>query len=120
MKAESAGNPNAVSPKGAQGLLQFMPETAKAYGINPLDPQQAAVGAARMYGDLSKQFSGDVPSMLAAYNWGSGNVSKQGLQKAPQETRDYIAKVQGDLPQYAAAETVMTDAAQVNPDKEIE
>lgn len=112
MAAESAGNVNAVSPKGAQGLFQFMPETAKAYGINPLDPQQAAVGAARMYGDLSKQYSGDVPSMLAAYNWGSGNLAKKGMQNAPQETRDYISKVQTGMgKQYAQADTgIMSDA----------
>ncbi len=116
MKAESAGNPNAVSPKGALGLFQFMPETAKAYGINPLDPQQAAVGAARMYGDLSKQYKGDVPSMLAAYNWGSGNLAKQGMANAPRETQDYIAKVQAGLgQQYAAANTGnMTDATVSN------
>lgn len=112
MAAESGGNPNAVSPKGAQGLFQFMPQTAKAYGINPLDPQQAAVGAARMYGDLSKQFGGDVPSMLAAYNWGSGNLNKKGLQNAPKETRDYIQRVQSGMTnkQYAQADTGnMTD-----------
>lgn len=116
-RAESGGNPDAVSPKGALGAFQFMPQTAQAYGINPLDPHQAAVGAARMYGDLSKQFNGDVPSMLAAYNWGSGNVEKQGLAKAPQETRDYIAKVTAAIPkQYAQADTgTMTDTAQVNP-----
>lgn len=112
MAAESAGNPNAVSPKGAQGLFQFLPQTAKAYGINPLDPQQAAVGAARMYGDLSKQFDGDVPSMLAAYNWGSGNLTKKGMQNAPQETRDYVNKVQAGMAvpnkQYAQAETGST------------
>lgn len=117
MGAESAGNPNAVSPKGAQGLFQFMPQTAKAYGINPLDPQQAAVGAARMYGDLSKQFGGDVPSMLAAYNWGSGNLTRKGMQNAPKETQDYIAKVQqgmsnrAPLNQYASNDTgTMNDA----------
>lgn len=114
MSAESAGNPNAVSSKGAQGLFQFLPQTAKAYGINPLDPQQAAVGAARMYGDLSKQFGGDVPSMLAAYNWGSGNLTKKGMQNAPQETRDYIKRVQDGMgtpnKQYAQADTGnMTD-----------
>jgi len=115
MMAESAGNPNAVSPKGAQGLFQFMPQTAKAYGINPLDPQQAAVGAARMYGDLSKQFGGDVPSMLAAYNWGSGNLTKKGMENAPKETRDYINKVQSGMgKQYAQADTGnMTDASSV-------
>lgn len=109
MAAESSGNPNAVSPKGAQGLFQFLPQTAKAYGINPLDPQQAAVGAARMYGDLSKQFGGDVPSMLAAYNWGSGNLAKKGMQNAPLETRNYIDRVQQGMgksnKQYAQADT---------------
>ena len=119
MMAESAGNPNAVSPKGAQGLFQFMPQTAKAYGINPLDPQQAAVGAARMYGDLSKQFGGDVPSMLAAYNWGSGNLTKNGLQNAPKETRDYINKVQAGMEkQYADSGQIMNDAA-VQSDPEL-
>lgn len=115
MMAESGGNPNAVSPKGAQGLFQFMPQTAKAYGINPLDPLQAAVGAARMYGDLSKQFSGDVPSMLAAYNWGSGNLTKKGMENAPKETRDYINKVQAGMgKQYAQADTGnMTDGIEV-------
>lgn len=105
MKAESGGNPKAVSPAGAQGLFQFMPQTAKAYGIDPLDPLQSAVGAARMYGDLSKQFGGDVPSMLAAYNWGSGNLTKKGLQNAPKETRDYIAKI---LPQVNGQQTIVT------------
>jgi hypothetical protein len=97
MHQESGGNQGAVSPKGALGAFQFMPQTAKAYGINPLDPLQSAVGAARMMGDLSKQYGGDVPSMLAAYNWGSGNLNKHGLQNAPEETRNYIASIQGQL-----------------------
>lgn len=112
-QAESGGNPNAVSPKGALGAFQFMPATAQQYGIDPLDPQQAAVGAARMYGDLAKKYNGDIPSMLAAYNWGSGNLQKKGLQNAPQETRDYISKIQAKLggQQYAQADTGnMTDA----------
>lgn len=120
MAKESAGNPNAVSPKGAQGLFQFMPATAKAYGINPFDPLQSAVGAARMYGDLSKQFDGDVPSMLAAYNWGSGNLTEKGLQNAPAETRDYINTIMGKLgqptqfgegTQVAQAENIMNDGS---------
>lgn len=111
MQAESGGNPNAVSPKGAQGLFQFMPKTAEAYGVNPFDPESSAVGAARMYGDLNKQYAGDVPSMLAAYNWGSGNLSKFGMEKAPKETRDYITKVQNALPkQYADSGEIAVDA----------
>lgn len=97
MKRESDGDPNAVSDAGAQGLFQFMPRTAKQYGIDPLDPNQAADGAARMYADLSKKYNGDVPSMLAAYNWGQGNVDRQGLGGAPKETRDYINNVMGDM-----------------------
>lgn len=106
MRAESNGNPNAVSPKGAQGLFQFMPETAQQYGIDPLDPEQAASGAARMYSDLSKQYSGDIPKMLAGYNWGSGNIQKHGMDNIPAETRDYIAKVTGLMqPQQMAGDT---------------
>lgn len=116
MMAESSGNPNAISPKGALGAFQFMPETAKAYGVNPLDPQSSAVGAARMYGDLSKQFGGDVPSMLAAYNWGSGNLTKKGLQNAPKETRDYIAKIMPKIGvQYADSGQIMNDANTLSP-----
>lgn len=97
MMAESAGNPNAVSPKGARGLFQFMPPTTEAYGINPDDPEQAASGAARMYADLSKQYGGDLPKMLAGYNWGSGNLQKHGLENAPEETRNYIDKVTSSM-----------------------
>jgi hypothetical protein len=98
MMAESAGDPNAVSPAGAQGLFQFMPDTAKAYEIDPFDPNQAAEGAARMYSDLSKQFDGDLHKMLAAYNWGSGNVERKGMDRMPEETRNYIPKVMNAMP----------------------
>lgn len=111
MRAESNGDPKAVSPKGARGLFQFMPETAQGYDINPDDPEQAAEAAARMYADLSKQHGGDLSKMLAGYNWGSGNMAKHGLDNMPAETRDYISKVQSFMPkQYADAGNVMTDA----------
>lgn len=106
MQRESSGNPNAVSKAGAQGLFQFMPATAQAYGIDPLDPIQAADGAARMYSDLNKQYKGDLPSMLAAYNWGSGNLAKHGIANAPQETKDYIANITGDLSGGAGQDTM--------------
>lgn len=114
-QTESSWNPNAVSPKGAQGLFQFMPKTAESYGIDPRNPQQAAEGAARMYGDLLKQYGGDVKKALAAYNWGSGNIQRKGLENMPTETKDYIRKVTSALPQYAQADTgIMSDAAPVN------
>lgn len=101
---ESGGNTSAVSPAGARGAFQFMPATARAYGINPFDEAQAADGAARMFGDLSKQYGGDLPNMLAGYNWGSGNLAKKGMQNAPAETRNYINKVTQSLPQSAQAD----------------
>ena len=93
MMQESRGNANAVSPKGAQGYFQFMPDTAKQYGVNPSDLTSSATGAARMFADLLKQNNGDLDSALAGYNWGQGNLSKYGIGKAPNETRNYIAKV---------------------------
>ena len=94
---ESGGDPNAVSPAGALGAFQFMPATAKQYGIDPLDPDQAAVGAAKMYSDLLDKYDGDVPSALAAYNWGQGNLDKNGLPNAPAETKNYVASIMGKL-----------------------
>lgn len=100
MMAESGGNPNAVSPKGAQGLMQFMPKTAKGYGLqNPNDPVQSVDAWARMTGDLIKQTGGNPAHVLAAYNWGIGNLSKQGMDRAPKETRDYISKIMGQTMQ---------------------
>ena len=116
---ESGGDPNAVSPAGAIGAFQFMPDTAKQYGIDPTDPDQSAMGAAKMYADLSKKYNGDVPSMLAAYNWGQGNLDRHGLENAPAETQNYIKSIQakmGQQPQqYASADTgIQTDATPDN------
>ena len=94
---ESGGNVNAVSPKGAVGPFQFMPATAQQYGIDPRNPDQAAHGAARMLADLSSKYQGDLPRMLAGYNWGQGNVDRKGLDNAPAETRNYIQKVSGKM-----------------------
>jgi hypothetical protein len=110
MNAESGGDPSAVSPKGALGAFQFMPATAQQYGIDPTDPMQAAQGAAQMNADLLKKYGGDLPSALAAYNWGQGNVDRQGLSNAPPETQNYISKIMSSLgsaivPSAQAAET---------------
>ena len=95
---DASGDPNATSSAGAVGSFQFMPSTAKAYGVkDPTDYDQAAVGAAKMFADLKDQFGGDVPSMLAAYNWGSGNVDKHGIENAPPETKNYVSKIMGAI-----------------------
>lgn len=96
-KRESNFNPDAVSSAGAQGVAQFMPATAQQYGIDPLDPMQASQGQARMLADLAKKYNGDIPSVLAAYNWGAGNLDRKGLANAPEETRNYVSNIMGDM-----------------------
>lgn len=96
--AESGRGKAMLSPKGAQGHFQFMPATAKQYGVqDPADLTQSATGAARMLSDLLAQSGGDVNKALAGYNWGIGNVQRKGMEAAPAETRNYIAKVTGSM-----------------------
>lgn len=97
MTQESGGNVNAVSPKGAQGAFQFMPATAKQYGVDTSSLESSADGAARMYADLLQAHGGDLDKALASYNWGQGNVARKGLDNMPSETRNYIAKVKGNM-----------------------
>lgn len=97
MKQESGGNTRAVSPKGARGAFQFMPATAKQYGVDVNDLTSSAKGAARMYADLLKQNGGDLNKALAGYNWGQGNVQRKGLERMPAETRQYIQKVTANM-----------------------
>ncbi|CBJ50353.1 lytic transglycosylase domain-containing protein [Ralstonia solanacearum] len=95
----SRGDPKWMrSPKGAMGHFGFMPATASQYGVtDPNDLTQSATSAARMYSDLLKANGGDLNKALAAYNWGQGNLSSKGLENAPKETRDYIAKVRSQM-----------------------
>jgi soluble lytic murein transglycosylase-like protein len=96
-KVESGYDPTAVSPAGAQGLMQLMPGTAKGLGVkNSFDPEQAINGAAKLLAHNLKEF-GTVPLALAAYNAGGGAVHKYGGIPPFSETQAYVPKVQKAL-----------------------
>lgn len=85
---ESKGNPRAVSPRGAKGLFQIMPPQFSGFHGDPFNPMEAANYAAKTLRDLANHFN-TWEEVLAAYNWGRGNVNRKGLGKAPKETRNY-------------------------------
>jgi soluble lytic murein transglycosylase-like protein len=89
---ESGFDPNAVSSAGAEGLMQFMPSTAQGLGVNPLDPASSINGAARYLSGLQNQF-GSTALALAAYNAGSGAVSRYGGVPPYAETQNYVRSV---------------------------
>lgn len=95
IKAESNFNPDAVSPKNAQGIMQLIPDTAGDYGVeDPFDAKENMEGGVQYLRDLLEYFDGDLKLSLAAYNAGKGSVIKHGFTIPPYpETTDYIAKV---------------------------
>jgi soluble lytic murein transglycosylase-like protein len=94
MLVESNFNPRAVSRKGARGLMQLMPETARRFGVtNRFDPLENLRGGAEFLASLLKLFSGDLPLALAAYNAGEGAVAKHSGVPPYAETREYIRRI---------------------------
>jgi hypothetical protein len=92
--AESGYNPNAVSPKGAQGLMQLMPKTAQGLKVaDSLNPSDNIRGGVRYLRFLLDTFKGNESLALAAYNSGLGCVAKYGGIPPYPETRNYVAKV---------------------------
>ena len=93
IKQESGWKPKAVSPVGAQGLMQLMPKTAKGLGVtDSFDIRQNIRGGTKLLGQLLRQYNGDVEKALAAYNAGSARAN-QGRSKWPKETKRYVPAV---------------------------
>jgi soluble lytic murein transglycosylase-like protein len=97
VRAESAYRPDAVSEKGARGLMQLMPATAERFGVtDPHDPRQNLRGGTRYLHELLKLFNNDLRLAVAAYNAGENAVISYGRRVPPYpETRRYVEKVLG-------------------------
>ena len=96
IQVESGGNPGAVSPKGAQGLMQLLPQRSAELGVqNPFNGLQNLDGGVRHLRDLLERFAGNVTHALAAYNAGEAAVRAYGGVPPFPETRDYVRKARG-------------------------
>lgn len=94
---ESRWRADAVSPKGARGLAQLMPGTARYLGVDPADPHANLEGGARYLREQLDRFGGDLEKALAAYNAGPGRVERaQGIPPI-RETRQYVTAIMGRL-----------------------
>ena len=91
--AESDMNQNEISPVGAIGVMQLMPETAAALGVNPYDERQNIQGGANYLRQMLDKFNGNVPHALAAYNAGPGAVQKYGGVPPYKETQNYVGRI---------------------------
>jgi len=101
--AESNFNPDAVSPKGAVGLMQLMPATAQEYGADPTIPEQNIDAGTQYLGTLLKRYSkyrNGLKRAIAAYNAGPGAVDRYRGIPPYRETRGYVTKVLGYIRQY--------------------
>lgn len=112
IRAESGFNPHAVSRKGAQGLMQLMPQTASLLGVSDaLNPEANVEGGTRYLRELLEKYNFDLLKALAAYNAGPQRVQQYGGIPPYPETRAYVARIVRDFNQKKLAEQKQTKAA---------
>jgi hypothetical protein len=110
ISVESGFNPKAVSSKGARGLMQLMPATAKSLGVeNSFDPEQNIQGGVKHFRSLMDSFNEDISLSLAAYNAGENLVQKLGRIPSIKETQDYVQLVKK---QYEKSKSAIVEQAQ--------
>jgi len=118
VSAESGFNPQARSRKGAQGLMQLMPDTASQLGVNdPYDPAKNADGGTRYLRGLLERYNFDVPKALAAYNAGPTRVQQHNGVPPYRETRRYVARIINDYNRKKIAEGYVAPATAPRPGK---
>jgi len=113
IRAESGFNPRAVSPKGARGLMQLMPQTASKLGVpNAFDPQANVDGGTRYLRELLERYNFDLIKALAAYNAGPQRVEQYGGVPPYHETRAYVTRIVKDFNKKKLAQQKAAAAAQ--------